>query len=103
MLTLNGSLYLLLPKSWAGMTVRQSFATGVSGSSYVHGYVDAANALALAVEWNGFSGGPIQSATIQESAVEWQVLWGDQIPKLHCRFTTSLNPSFLGCSKRYSH
>lgn len=42
-----------------GMMVRQSFATGVSWSSYVHGYVDAASALALAMEWNGFNGGPI--------------------------------------------
>lgn len=81
------------------MMVRQSFAIGGSRSSYVYGYVDAtyqdgmtkdkclqlnANALTLATEWEGSSGGVILLATIQESGVEWQVLLGDQIPK----FTT---------------
>lgn len=64
--------------------------------SYIYGYVDAvywegmtkdeclqftANALALALECDGSSGGVIRLAAIQESGVERQVLLGDQIPK----------------------
>ncbi|XP_032354451.1 proteasome subunit beta type-6 isoform X2 [Camelus ferus] len=79
-----------------GMMVRQSFAIGGSGSSYIYGYVDAtyregmtkeeclqftANALALAMERDGSSGGVIRLAAIEESGVERQVLLGDQIPK----------------------
>uniref|UniRef100_A0A2K6MT61 proteasome endopeptidase complex n=1 Tax=Rhinopithecus bieti TaxID=61621 RepID=A0A2K6MT61_RHIBE len=79
-----------------GMMVRQSFAIGGSGSSYIYGYVDAtyregmtkeeclqftANALALAMERDGSSGGVIRLAAIAESGVERQVLLGDQIPK----------------------
>ncbi|GAB5580412.1 proteasome subunit beta type-6 [Prionailurus iriomotensis] len=79
-----------------GMMVRQSFAIGGSGSSYIYGYVDAtyregmtkeeclqftANALALAMERDGSSGGVIRLAAIEESGVERRVLLGDQIPK----------------------
>ncbi|KAL6035644.1 hypothetical protein STEG23_022147, partial [Scotinomys teguina] len=71
-----------------GMMVRQSFAIGGSGSSYIYGYIDAtyregmtkneclqftANALALAMERDGSSGGVIRLAAIQESGVERQV------------------------------
>ncbi|XP_037010608.2 LOW QUALITY PROTEIN: proteasome subunit beta type-6-like [Artibeus jamaicensis] len=79
-----------------GMMVRQSFAIGGSGSSYIYGYADAtyregmakeeclqftANALALAMDRDGSSGGVIRLASIEESGVEQQVLLGDQIPK----------------------
>ncbi|XP_040142670.2 proteasome subunit beta type-6 [Ictidomys tridecemlineatus] len=79
-----------------GMTVRQSFAIGGSGSSYIYGNVDAtyhegmtkeeclqftANALALAMERDSSSGGVIRLAAIEESGVERQILLGDQIPK----------------------
>uniref|UniRef100_A0AAA9SMM1 proteasome endopeptidase complex n=1 Tax=Bos taurus TaxID=9913 RepID=A0AAA9SMM1_BOVIN len=79
-----------------GMMVRQPFAIGGSGSSYIYGYVDAtyregmtkeeclqftANALALAMERDGSSGGVIRLAAIAEPGVERQVLLGDQIPK----------------------
>ncbi|XP_049635436.1 proteasome subunit beta type-6-like [Suncus etruscus] len=79
-----------------GMMVKQPFAIGGSGSSYIYGYVDAtyregmtkeeclqftANALALAMERDGSSGGVIRLAATAESGVEWQVLLGDQIPK----------------------
>ncbi|KAK7810283.1 hypothetical protein U0070_019311 [Myodes glareolus] len=68
-----------------GMMVRQSFAIGGTASSYICGYVDATyregmtkdeylqftiNALALAVEPDGSSGGVIHFAAIQESGVE---------------------------------
>jgi 20S proteasome subunit beta 1 len=72
-----------------GMMVRQSFATGASGSSYIYDYVGAihpegttkdeclqftANALSLARKHEGSSGGVIRLATIQGSGVERQVL-----------------------------
>ena len=47
-----------------------------------------ANALALAMERDGSSGGVIRLAAIQESGVERQVLLGDHIPK----FTTATLP-----------
>ena len=79
-----------------GMMVRQPFAIRASGSSCIYGYVDAtyqegmtkeeclqftANALALAMEQEGSSGGVIRLAATAEPGVEWQVLLGDQIPK----------------------
>ena len=79
-----------------GMMVRQPFAIGGSGSSYIYGYVDAtyregmtkeeclqftASALTLEMEQDGSSGGVIHLAAIEESGVEWQVLLGDQSPK----------------------
>nr|KAF6416858.1 proteasome 20S subunit beta 6 [Molossus molossus] len=92
-----------------GMMVRQSFAIGGSGSSYIYGYVDAtyregmtkeeclqftANALALAMERDGSSGGVIRLASIAESGVERQVLLGDQIPKF--TIATLPPPCILG-------
>uniref|UniRef100_A0ABK0LML8 Proteasome subunit beta n=1 Tax=Rattus norvegicus TaxID=10116 RepID=A0ABK0LML8_RAT len=82
---------------WDPQEGGQSFAIGGSGSSYIYGYVDAtyregmtkdeclqftANALALAMERDGSSGGVIRLAAIQQSGVERQVLLGDQIPKV---------------------
>ncbi|XP_036597036.1 proteasome subunit beta type-6-like [Trichosurus vulpecula] len=87
-----------------GMMVRQPFSIGGSGSSYIYGYVDAtyqeginekqclqftANALALAMERDGSSGGVIRLAAITEKGVEQQVLMGDQLP----RFPVSTFPS----------
>uniref|UniRef100_G1T235 proteasome endopeptidase complex n=1 Tax=Oryctolagus cuniculus TaxID=9986 RepID=G1T235_RABIT len=89
-----------------GMMVRQSFAIGGSGSSYIYGYVDAtyregmtkeeclqftANALALAMERDGSSRGGAPSASGRPDT---------QIH--HCHFTTPLNPGILGCSKRHA-
>ncbi|XP_028911231.1 proteasome subunit beta type-6 [Ornithorhynchus anatinus] len=79
-----------------GMMVRQPFSIGGSGSSYIYGYVDAtyrpgmskeeclhftANALALAMERDGSSGGVIRLAAISESGVESQVILGNQLPR----------------------
>ncbi|XP_036624409.1 proteasome subunit beta type-6-like [Trichosurus vulpecula] len=87
-----------------GMMVRQPFSIGGSGSSYIYGYVDAtyqegmnekqclqftANALALAMERDGSSGGVIRLAAITEKGVERQVLMGDQLP----RFPVTTFPS----------
>ncbi|KAF6096424.1 proteasome 20S subunit beta 6 [Phyllostomus discolor] len=90
------SIWQVYSVPMGGMMVRQSFAIGGSGSSYIYGYVDAtyregmakeeclqftANALSLAMERDGSSGGVIRLASIEESGVERQVLLGDQIPK----------------------
>ncbi|CAM5139023.1 unnamed protein product [Natator depressus] len=79
-----------------GMMVRQPFSVGGSGSSYVYGFVDAsykpgmsqeeclsftANALALAMERDGSSGGVIRLAAITEQGVERKVLLGNQLPR----------------------
>ncbi|XP_050808951.1 proteasome subunit beta type-6-like [Gopherus flavomarginatus] len=79
-----------------GMMVRQPFSVGSSGSSYIYGFVDAsykpgmsweeclsftANALALAMERDGSSGGVIRLAAITEQGVERQVVLGNQLPR----------------------
>ncbi|CAM5179100.1 unnamed protein product [Eretmochelys imbricata] len=79
-----------------GMMVRQPFSVGGSGSSYVYGFVDAsykpgmsqeeclsftANALALAMDRDGSSGGVIRLAAITEQGVERKVLLGNQLPR----------------------
>nr|XP_032632642.1 proteasome subunit beta type-6 [Chelonoidis abingdonii] len=79
-----------------GMMVRQPFSVGGSGSSYIYGFVDAsykpgmsreeclsftANALALAMERDGSSGGVIRLAAITEQGVERQVVLGNQLPR----------------------
>ncbi|XP_075764180.1 proteasome subunit beta type-6 [Pelodiscus sinensis] len=79
-----------------GMMVRQPFSVGGSGSSYIYGFVDAsykpgmnqeeclrftANALALAMDRDGSSGGVIRLAAITEQGVERQVILGNQLPR----------------------
>ncbi|XP_039355800.1 proteasome subunit beta type-6 [Mauremys reevesii] len=78
-----------------GMMVRQPFSVGGSGSSYIYGFVDAsykpgmsreeclsftANALALAMQRDGSSGGVIRLAAITEQGVERQVILGNRLP-----------------------
>ncbi|XP_006029625.1 proteasome subunit beta type-6 [Alligator sinensis] len=79
-----------------GMLTRQPVSVGGSGSSYIYGYVDAnyqpgmskeeclrfvANALALAMERDGSSGGVVRLAAITERGVERQVLQGDKLSR----------------------
>ncbi|KAK6478058.1 proteasome subunit beta type-6-like [Huso huso] len=79
-----------------GMMVRQPFSIGGSGSSYIYGFVDSsykrgmskeeclqftANALSLAMERDGSSGGVVRLAAISESGVERRVILGNQLPK----------------------
>ncbi|XP_043932174.1 proteasome subunit beta type-6-like [Protopterus annectens] len=83
-----------------GMIVRQSFSIGGSGSTYIYGYVDSsykpgmtkeecleftANAISLAMERDGSSGGVIRLAAITEAGVERKVILGSELP----RFTVS--------------
>ncbi|OCT59522.1 hypothetical protein XELAEV_18000944mg [Xenopus laevis] len=79
-----------------GMLVHQQFSIGGSGSSYIYGFVDStyrpgmskeeclkftANALALAMERDGSSGGIIRLAAITEEGVERQVILGNHLPQ----------------------
>ncbi|XP_041034784.1 proteasome subunit beta type-6 [Carcharodon carcharias] len=79
-----------------GMMVRQPFSIGGSGSTYIYGYVDSsykpgmtkeecldftANALALAMDRDGSSGGVIRLAAVTEKGVERKVISGHQLPK----------------------
>ncbi|XP_028653979.1 proteasome subunit beta type-6-like [Erpetoichthys calabaricus] len=90
---LGGQVYTV---PMGGMMVRQPFSVGGSGSSYIYGYVDAsyrsgmskdeclefaANALSLAMERDGSSGGVIRLAAINEDGVEKRVILGNNLPK----------------------
>ncbi|XP_062500976.1 proteasome subunit beta type-6-like [Corticium candelabrum] len=80
----------------SGMCVRQPFAIGGSGSTYIYGYCDSQfkygmtkeecmsfvkHSLALAMSRDGSSGGLIRLASIEESGVERVVIAGDEIPR----------------------
>ncbi|MBN3306942.1 PSB6 protein, partial [Amia calva] len=79
-----------------GMLVRQPVSVGGSGSSYIYGFIDsnyrpgmnreeclrfAAEALSLAMERDGSSGGVVRLAAISEEGVERRVILGNQLPK----------------------
>ncbi|XP_053908738.1 proteasome subunit beta type-6 [Cuculus canorus] len=78
-----------------GMLLRQPFAVGGSGSSYIYGFLDAAfrpgmsrtqcqefvaQALALAMARDGASGGVVRLAAITADGVERSVLAGPALP-----------------------
>ncbi|KAK1803384.1 hypothetical protein P4O66_020721 [Electrophorus voltai] len=78
-----------------GMLTRQPVSVGGSGSSYIYGYVDSnyrahmskeeclqftAQALSLAMERDGSSGGVVRLAVISEHGVERRVVAGNQLP-----------------------
>ncbi|KAJ7996672.1 hypothetical protein DPEC_G00239460 [Dallia pectoralis] len=79
-----------------GMIVRQPVSVGGSGSSYIYGFMDSnykpgmtkeecltfcTQALALAMERDGSSGGVARLAAITEGGVERRVVLGNQLPK----------------------
>ncbi|XP_067112704.1 proteasome subunit beta type-6-like [Osmerus mordax] len=79
-----------------GMLVRQPVSVGGSGSSYIYGFMDSnyktgmtkeeclhftTQALALAMERDGSSGGVARLAAITEEGVERRVVLGNQLPK----------------------
>jgi len=81
-----------------GMLVRQPFSIGGSGSTYIYGHVDkqfkedmsreecvlfCKEALALAMNRDGSSGGVIRLAIIDNEGVERRVFLGDEIPKFY--------------------
>ncbi|XP_066506970.1 proteasome subunit beta type-6 [Hoplias malabaricus] len=78
-----------------GMLVRQPVSVGGSGSSYIYGFVDSnfktgmtkeeclrftADALSLAMERDGSSGGVVRLAVITEAGLERSVILGNQLP-----------------------
>lgn len=79
-----------------GALVRQPFSIGGSGSTYIYGFCDAqykegmtreeceefvANAVALAMDRDGSSGGLIRLAIIDKDGVERKMIPGDRLPK----------------------
>nr|XP_046173394.1 proteasome subunit beta type-6-like isoform X1 [Oncorhynchus gorbuscha] len=79
-----------------GMIVRQPVSVGGSGSSYIYGFMDSnykpgmtkeeclhfcTQALALAMERDGSSGGVARLAAITEEGLERRVVLGHQLPK----------------------
>ncbi|KAL0994049.1 hypothetical protein UPYG_G00117140 [Umbra pygmaea] len=79
-----------------GMIVRQPVSVGGSGSSYIYGFMDSnyktgmtkeecllfcTEALALAMERDGSSGGVARLAAITEEGVERRVVMGNQLLK----------------------
>ncbi|XP_074023949.1 proteasome subunit beta type-6 [Numenius arquata] len=88
----GGQVYMV---PMGGMLLRQPFAVGGSGSSYIYGFLDSAfrpgmsreegedfvaRGLALAMGRDGSSGGVIRMATITGAGVERRILAGDQLP-----------------------
>ncbi|XP_006001022.1 proteasome subunit beta type-9 [Latimeria chalumnae] len=81
-----------------GMLIQQLFVIGGSGSTYIYGYVDSAykpgmtreecrqfvtNALALAMNRDGSSGGVAYLVTIDEKSTEEKVILGNDLPKFY--------------------
>jgi len=88
----DGSVYAL---PLGGSLVKQPFAIGGSGSTYIYGYVDAhykigmskeqcqdfvKNALSHAMARDGSSGGVIRMVTITKDKVERVMVPGDKLP-----------------------
>ncbi|KAM4640581.1 proteasome subunit beta type-9-like [Discoglossus pictus] len=81
-----------------GMITRQPFAIGGSGSSYIYGYVDSAfkpgmskeecerfavQALSLAMDRDGSSGGVIYLVTVTKDGTKEAIISGDSIPRFY--------------------
>jgi 20S proteasome subunit beta 1 len=79
-----------------GMCIQQPFTIGGSGSTYIYGYVDATfkdnmskeeclaftkNAVTLAIQRDGSSGGIIRLATITKDGIERQTVLHNDLPK----------------------
>eukprot|EP00211_Chloroparvula_japonica_P014325 CAMPEP_0119133266 /NCGR_PEP_ID=MMETSP1310-20130426/13283_1 /TAXON_ID=464262 /ORGANISM="Genus nov. species nov., Strain RCC2339" /LENGTH=227 /DNA_ID=CAMNT_0007123953 /DNA_START=260 /DNA_END=940 /DNA_ORIENTATION=+ len=88
----GGSVYSI---PLGGVLVRQPFAIGGSGSTFIYGYCDAnykenmtkeeavafcRNALSLAMARDGSSGGVIRTAVITKDGVEREMLPGNELP-----------------------
>lgn len=79
-----------------GMCLRQPVTIGGSGSTYIYGYVDATykpnmaqnacleftkNAISLAIQRDGSSGGVVRLASITEAGIERQTILHNDLPK----------------------
>ncbi|KAG7246151.1 hypothetical protein CRUP_038604 [Coryphaenoides rupestris] len=91
----GGQVYLV---PIGGMCVRQPVSIAGSGSTYIYGFMDAnyktditkdqclelvTNAVSLAMERDGSSGGVIRLAAISESGVERMVVMGNKLPTFY--------------------
>ncbi|CAK8691256.1 unnamed protein product [Clavelina lepadiformis] len=92
---LGGQVYTI---PLGGMLVRQPFSIGGSGSTYIYGHVDAtfregmtkeeclqfcANALSLAMNRDGSSGGVVRLAAITKDGVDRRVILGNELPRFY--------------------
>ncbi|XP_069775849.1 proteasome subunit beta type-9-like [Narcine bancroftii] len=90
----RGQVYTTL----GGMILRQPFAVGGSGSTYIYGHVDAAfrpgmgqdqcvrfvtDAITLAVNRDGSSGGVVFLATITKTGTQHKVFLPSELPHFH--------------------
>jgi len=79
-----------------GTLVQQPYSIGGSGSTYLYGYCDSnfvegmtkeeclkfvRNAIALAIQRDGSSGGVIRTCVISEEGIEREMIPGDQLPR----------------------
>jgi len=91
----GGSVYNI---PLGGSIVKQPFAIGGSGSTYIYGYCDATfrpgmtreecenfttNALALAMSRDGSSGGVIRLLTIDANGIHRRMIPGDKLPRFY--------------------
>jgi len=101
----GGSVYNI---PLGGCLVKQPFAIGGSGSTYIYGYCDATyrenmtreecekfttNSLALAMARDGSSGGVIRLVTIDGEGVHRQMIPGDRVPKFYGLLTFLFPPT----------
>eukprot|EP01104_Vermistella_antarctica_P000616 TRINITY_DN10767_c0_g1_i1.p1 TRINITY_DN10767_c0_g1~~TRINITY_DN10767_c0_g1_i1.p1 ORF type:complete len:244 (-),score=44.84 TRINITY_DN10767_c0_g1_i1:76-807(-) len=92
----NGGQVFSIPLG--GTLVRQPFAVGGSGSTYIYGHLDAnfkagmtkkeclhfvRHALALAMSRDGSSGGVIRTCVINKEGVEREMVPGNYLPKFY--------------------
>jgi len=90
----NGGQVFTIPLG--GTLVQQPYSIGGSGSTYLYGYCDSnfkegmtkeeclefvRNAIALAIQRDGSSGGVIRTVVISESGIEREMVPGDKLPK----------------------
>jgi len=92
----NGGQVFSIPLG--GMCVRQPFAIGGSGSTYVFGYVDSnfkknmtkdeciqfvLNTLTLALSRDGSSGGVVRLGIIDKDGIERRLVKGNELPRFY--------------------
>jgi len=90
---LGGQVYMI---PIGGMCIRQPFAIGGSGSTYIYGHVDSVfkekmnkndcidfvkNSVTLAMQRDGSSGGVIRWAAIDKDGIQRDVVSNEQLPK----------------------
>jgi 20S proteasome subunit beta 1 len=90
---LGGQVYMI---PIGGMCIRQPFAIGGSGSTYIYGYVDSVfkeqmseqdclnftkNAVTLAIHRDGSSGGVVRLAAISESGIKRDTILHNDLPQ----------------------